>query len=212
MIRIILIAIATVALGVASFASVRVFSEATASDNVTPHDADVDWSGNVDLRDPLAALSQFGAQAAGGRPVAETNVDANGNIKVAQQGVAEVSMVSMPGTVRTIFDGDVGPGSEFVTDIVDVENCDRQMILFAERDGPYYFNNLIGYEPSPDGVTVYADGVIVIPSGTFGLASWAQANLQHAFLDVTGRNVGPFMRFRVVNGGAQHITIQLYCR
>jgi hypothetical protein len=85
---------AIVVLGVVLFVGLIRYRGVTASDNVTPHDADVDWSGNVDLRDPLASLSQFGAQAIGGRPVTETNVDASGSIRVAQQGPIDVNVVS----------------------------------------------------------------------------------------------------------------------
>jgi hypothetical protein len=103
MIRITIIAITILIVGLFAFAGIDHYTSAMASDSVTPHDADVDWSGNVDLRDPLASLSQFGAQTVGGRPVTETNVDANGNIKVAQQGVVDVNVVSENGPTPTVI-------------------------------------------------------------------------------------------------------------
>jgi hypothetical protein len=138
-------------------------------------------------------------------------LDENGHLAVHEQGVVEVRQASGPGTLRTIFSGEPSGGEEFATEIVNVEDCDRQMVLFAVRAAP--FDNLIAYDPSPDGSTAYLDGMNPIHPTTPGFAGWLAANNINAFLDVSGHNLGSHLRFRIRNGSAQqHVTIQLYCR
>lgn len=212
MLRLTLTIISAIIVGAAAFASVEHYTEATTASSITAHDADVNGDTNINSIDLGQVAQRFGQQAVGARPVAEQNLDANGNIRVAQQGPIDVNVLSSASSLRTIFDGDVAGGAEFSTDIVSMDGCDRQMLLFAQRSGGFYFNNIMGFDPSPDGTTVYLDNMNPVSNTTPGYAGWAGAFNVNAYLDVSGKNLGPHMRFRIQNGGAQHVTIQLYCR
>jgi hypothetical protein len=106
----------------------------------------------------------------------------------------------------------VGPAEVFWTPFVNVEGCDTRMVLFATRSAGAYFDNWITFGHSSDGVASY--NTVATPTNPFpGFPAWSQISDQHAYLDVTGNNTGPYVTFGIDNGlSAQDITIQLYCR
>src|SRR5207253_10621506 len=71
------------------------YTHTSASTNtISTYDADVDGNGAVSIADPIAALGKIGQLATGARPVAEQNLDANGNIKTHEQGTITVDVAS----------------------------------------------------------------------------------------------------------------------
>ncbi len=109
------------------------YTAATAS-TVTRHDADVNWNGQVNVADLQQVAANLGAVPPGARPVAEQNLDGNGNIRVAQQGVVDVNLISGgSGRVIQVLDNaPVGGNANIPTTsaYVDVMSCER-LDLFA---------------------------------------------------------------------------------
>src|SRR5436305_8650128 len=86
MLRLSVYAIAALTIAAASFLGAYRYTHTSASTNtISAYDADVDGNGAVSIADPIAALGKIGQLAQGARPVAEQNLDANGNIKVHEQ-------------------------------------------------------------------------------------------------------------------------------
>src|SRR4051794_37090031 len=87
MLRLSIYAVAAVTIAAVSFFGAYRYTHTSASTNtISTYDADVDGNGAVTIADPIAALNYIGQLAQGARPVAEQNLDANGNIKVHEQG------------------------------------------------------------------------------------------------------------------------------
>ncbi len=206
-------AIVAVVLLVAGGLGAHHFTTAGASSPFPAHDTDINWDGQVNAIDVGGVRANFGQVAVGARPVAEQNLDGDGNIKVHEQGIVQVNVLAEPGTTTLILDADHGGGTAY-TDFVNVENCES-MILLAERSASLYFDNKIAYIASHDGVTGYgvvpASNAPIIDQATPGYTEWVSVATSRAYLDVSKHNVGtPYMQFGIPSG-AQHLTIRLYC-
>src|SRR4051812_32256192 len=103
MLRLSIYAVAAVTIAAVSFFGAYRYTHTSASTNtISTYDADVDGNGAVTIADPIAALNYIGQLTQGPRPVAEQNLDVNGNIKVHDTGTVNVSVVSATNVPRTI--------------------------------------------------------------------------------------------------------------
>src|SRR5438105_1107113 len=94
MLRLSLYAIAALTIAAVSFFGAYRYTHTSASTStISTYDADVDGNGAVTIADPIAALGKIGQLATGARPVAEQNLDANGNIRTHEQGSVVVQGV-----------------------------------------------------------------------------------------------------------------------
>lgn len=129
MIRRSIVAVTVLAVGVVASVGVYQFRQADAAPGlpVTIQDADVDADGHISILD-LAGTARYYGQAVPNvaRPVAEQNLDGNGNIKVHEQGTVNVNVVSQgaPGRVIPLFENvtwnySTPPAQVFV----DVRDC-----------------------------------------------------------------------------------------
>jgi hypothetical protein len=126
--RTIIASITIIAVAAVAIFGLRAFTQATAANTVSVHDADVNWDGRVNSGDQGAVASKFNQVVPpGGRPVAEQNLDGNGNIRVAQQGPVDVNVVSQTSALpvtRTLFLDEAFAGAETKTSAsVDVSGC-----------------------------------------------------------------------------------------
>jgi len=186
----ILILVASI-IGAAMVLGVHRYTSATTT--VTPHDADVDASGAVTLGDVSAALGKVGALATGARPVAEQNLDANGNIKVHEQGTVNVNVISsevprlipvaqdvvLPSGAFVTTEGGCGGGAPCFTagptaligGFLDVRGC-RHIDIFTDASSASEERNFnVELNLSPDGSNVYGVASTngwVLSAGAYG--------------------------------------------
>src|SRR5690242_8797563 len=124
MLRLSLYVAIALTIAAASFFGAYRYTHTSASTNtITPYDADVDGNGAVTIADPISALNQIGAMATGPRPVAEQNLDANGNIKVHEQGTVNVAFAPAPRRVIQVFTNATMPAGTSSSAIEDVHDC-----------------------------------------------------------------------------------------
>src|SRR4051794_6036763 len=121
MLRLSLYPVAALTIAAVTFFGAYRYTHTSASTNtISTYDADVDGNGAVTIADPIAALGKIGQLAQGARPVAEQNLDADGNIKVHEQGTLSVSVAPAARRVIAVLNNATIPAGTSVVQFADV--------------------------------------------------------------------------------------------
>ena len=167
MIRRSILAVIVLAVGVVASVGIYQFRQVDAAPGlpVTIQDADVDADGHISILD-LAGTARYYGQAVPNvaRPVAEQNVDGNGDIKVHEQGTVNVNVVSstVPRLIPIVTGASVAKGQTLpLGGFVNVSDCGAIDVYASVTIGD---NTLTGnydsfasamFDVSLDGVTTY---------------------------------------------------------